>query len=289
MNRLIYALALLFALVSPTQAETLYWASKTMLSLQQSKADIFDLPGSTFRLLATDWPGMEVVIITANTVRAEQLLRKRDDVCTGNKLITEARKNDFLVSELPQTVFPGQRLYVRGTALTQWLSDQPQQTELSLQSLLSSGIRMTFGVNSDRSYGDRVDSLLNTLDDNITLWSRPGDGNSRGLVDMFLAGRVDAMLEYPTVFHHYKKLYPDVDQLTQHSRAISELPEVAGGYIMCSKTDKGKQLMAAINARLKILSQQRRYLDVHLDWFPSALHSDIVDYYNHYYGTHFAL
>lgn len=105
-----------------------------------------------------------------------------------------------------------------------------------------------------------------------------------GMVQMLVSQRVDAIIEYPSLM---------ADFTTQtgikkfNSYKITETSAFINGYILCSATDQGLALIKRFNAAIRQASQQRNYLDAHLNLFEPSKHRDITDYYNTLYGTRF--
>ncbi|TXH98301.1 MAG: hypothetical protein E6Q75_01875 [Rheinheimera sp.] len=247
---------------------------------------VLDINESTFRLLEQQLPGLTISRQQATTAQAAKLLQRRPNVCVGNKLPLPERRSWGVISHQPQVIFPGLRLYVlQASGLNSWLVEQSSGKPLSLQRVLSAHQRFKLGFNSDRSYGDKLDPLLQQAANQRNLFSRSGPDNAGGLLQMFSIGRIDLLIEYPNVVEHYLAQLPKPPAV--QSFALQESPALLPGHIICSDTPQGRLLLTSLDQAISSVSQQRAYLDAHLQWFAPALHAELTALYNQTYGTNF--
>jgi uncharacterized protein (TIGR02285 family) len=247
---------------------------------------VLDINESTFRLLEPQLQAFTVNRQRATAAQAAKLLQRRPNVCVGNKLPVPERRNWGLISHQPQVIFPGLRLYVlQSSGLRSWLAQQSRGKPLSMQRLLSTHQRFKLGFNSDRSYGDKLDPLLSEAANQRNLFSRSGPDNAGGLLQMFSLGRIDLLIEYPNVVEHYLAQLPQPPAV--QSFALQESPALLPGHIICSDTPEGRLQLTSLDQAISTVSQQRAYLDAHLQWFAPALHAEITALYNQTYGTNF--
>jgi uncharacterized protein (TIGR02285 family) len=247
---------------------------------------VLDINESTFRLLESQLPGFTISRQQATTAQAAKLLQRRPNVCVGNKLPLPERRSWGQISHQPQVIFPGLRLYVlQSSGLNSWLTQQSSGKPLSMQRLLLAHQRFKLGFSTDRSYGDKLDSLLQQAANQRNLFSRSGPDNAGGLLQMFSLGRIDLLIEYPNVVEHYLAQLPKPPAV--QSFALQESPALLPGHIICSDTPQGRLLLTSLDQAISSVSQQRAYLDAHLQWFSPALHAEITALYNQTYGTKF--
>lgn len=120
----------------------------------------FSLESQLFNYLNSHFIDVPFQIIQANNRRAQSFLEGQYAACTGNKLKTLERLQRFPMSDLPQSVFLGQRLFSSGSishqAVQQSLNPQGQ---VQLSQLLQQYPELIFGVEDGRSYGDKVIAL----------------------------------------------------------------------------------------------------------------------------------
>ena len=247
---------------------------------------ILDINDSTFRLLEAQLDGIQVSRQQATTLRAAKLLQSNHHACVGNKLPLPARRDWGLISHQPQVIFPGLRLYVlQSSGLVPWLQQLSATKPLSLQRLLNSNQRFKLGFAAGRSYGDKLDRLLQQAPGESQLFSRAGPDNAGGILQMFSRGRVDLLIEYPNVVQHYLAQLPQ--QPAVLSFALAESPVTLPGHIICADTPQGRFSLAKLDNAISIVSKQRAYLDAHLRWFSADLHNELTQLYNTAYGTNF--
>lgn len=247
---------------------------------------ILDINDSTFRLLEAQLAGINVSRQQATTLRAAKLLQSHPHACVGNKLPLPARRDWGLISHQPQVIFPGLRLYVlQSSGLVPWLQQLSATRPLSLQRLLDSNQRFKLGFAAGRSYGDKLDQLLQQAPGESQLFSRAGPDNAGGILQMFSRGRVDLLIEYPNVVQHYLAQLPQ--QPAVLSFALAESPVTLPGHIICADTPQGRFSLAKLDNAISIVSKQRAYLDAHLRWFSADLHNELTQLYNTAYGTNF--
>ncbi|WP_031569348.1 hypothetical protein [Rheinheimera texasensis] len=247
---------------------------------------VLDINETTFRLLESQLPGVKISRQQATTAQAAKLLQHRPNVCVGNKLASPDRRSWGMISHQPQVIFPGLRLYVlQSSGLRSWLAQLSSGKPLSLQRVLSAHQRFKLGFNTDRSYGNQLDSLLKQAANQRNLFSRSGPDNAGGLLQMFSLGRIDLLIEYPNVVEHYLAQLPKPPAV--QSFALQESPALLPGHIICSDTPQGRLLLTSLDQTISKVSQQQAYLDAHLHWFAPALHAELTALYNQTYGTNF--
>lgn len=280
-------LALLCCLSSDVMGQT----EQSLLWLKEHAPDknlqMLDINDSTFQLLVAQLSGVAVSQQQATTPRAAKLLQTTAHTCTGNKLALPERRDWGVISQQPQVIFPGLRLYVmQSSHLAPWLSTLSNQQPLSLQQILNTNHRFTLGFASGRSYGEKLDRLLQQRDPrHHRIIPRVGPDNTGGVVQMFSRGRVDLLIEYPNVVQHYLKQLPEPPAV--QSFALAESPPTLPGHIICSDTAEGRALLNQLENAISIVSKQRAYLDAHLRWFSADLHQELTQLYNTAYGTNF--
>lgn len=265
----------------------LNWISDQSNNPFDNKAQPFDVDGDTAKILIAALPQLKFNPIFANFERTFLLLDTMPEACSSNKVKNTKREQKYLFSQLAQTIFPGQRLYLhKNSPIAVQLQKNNPKRRVSIIRLLKQFPQLMLGVTSGRSYGAKIDNLLKTLPDQ--LWHRKAAGSAGGLIGMFLAKRFDAMIEYPSVF----EFYADKAQgksASLISFAVEELSSYTLGYIICARSEQGQHFMTMINAAMQRSVQQRAYLDAHLKWFAKDTHQSIVNTYNKVYGTHFSL
>ncbi len=246
-----------------------------------------DVNGLTLNLLMQGVTAFQAEAVQATTDRAMALLKTETAACAGNRVKTTERLAFSYATAIPHTVFPGLRLYSKTSSkTTAYLRQQlNKHNQLSLQQLLKADNQLHFAVGGGRSYGDQLDSLLKQPQWQHKFWQRRAADMSAGLIDMLVEDRVDLLIEYPNVMQHYLAQYSQNTELTSFS--IEEAEPYMLGYILCTRTPQGLELIRFFQQRLQQVSQQKSYLDAHLGWVDAADRAQLTQLYNQVFATSF--
>ncbi|GGD70790.1 hypothetical protein [Lacimicrobium alkaliphilum] len=288
MRRLLLSLTLFLSTFVFAETGQMLWVSPDDEGRTHKNIQSMGIKESTFALLAEALPELENRVVSANNIRALQMLEDNPVACTGNKILSRDRAERFYASALPQTVFPGLRLYTREESpLTPQLIALQQAGSLELPQVLDKVQDKRFGVVGGRRYSKQIDAILRDPIWQSKLWTRTASDMGAGMFDMLLTGRIAALLEHPnSAFHYHQQLNSDIGL---HSFAVTQAPGRALGYILCSKTPEGKRLSEMLSHTIARLSQTPAYLRAHLDWLPQQKQekASYLQLYNEVYGTNF--
>lgn len=143
----------------------------------------------------------------------------------------------------------------------------PADKAVSLASLITAD-KLTLGISMSRSYGNEIDTLINTTPD-INLIIRPTRDSLASLTYMLNLKRIDLLLGYPSEHYYLAKSMNFDKNLTQ--RPLLESPELSYGYIGCTKNQQGAKHIALLNEQLKIIKQTQAYTQILMRWLPAHL------------------
>nr|WP_275446770.1 transporter substrate-binding domain-containing protein [Pseudoalteromonas sp. McH1-42] len=130
---------------------------------------------------------------------------------------------------------------------------------------------LTLGIAQSRSYGEKLDKLIERLPrDQVVI--RPGWDTLQSLTNMLVKKRVDLVLGYPSE-HYYLSKRLGADNLTQI--ALIGVPLIAKGYIGCTNNDLGKKAVALFDQTLVNLVKTEEYKRIMLKWLPAHLKSKL--------------
>lgn len=287
MRQLLLLLPLFYHVVVYAETEQIMWISSDPQGHTYKNLSTIGIKTVTFRLLQEELSDYKFEVMVANNARAMQLLDSMPNYCMGNKVLSNERVERFYHTDLPQTLFPGLRLYVvKDSPLYRTLKSlNSKQQSLSITQVLGSVGEKGFGLVGGRSYGQELDQHFADPRWKQKLWIRTAADMSAGMLNMLSKKRVAALMESPTGVHHYLSQLGNTTEL--HSYAIKESPEMALGYIFCSKSAQGKQVISAFNQALKKLTPTSPYLQAHLDRLPQQDKDAYLHLYNQVYGTNF--
>lgn len=195
-----------------------------------------------------------------NLPRVVEVMRVGQNVCHGSLYRTPEREGIAYFSAVPSTMFPPVGITIRQEDFDRF----GKKSHVSIKRILSDRI-FRGGISTGRSYGKVLDELLSEFDQTARLERRSGDDIYRGLINMLILGRVDYVLGSPMesgyVRHSLGNKWHVVNLM------VDEHSTYDFGYVACSKTEWGKQVMGDIN-RLLI---QLRPLDIYKAFFTQWL------------------
>ncbi|KAA1155508.1 hypothetical protein EU510_05225 [Pseudoalteromonas sp. FUC4] len=142
-----------------------------------------------------------------------------------------------------------------------------ESKEVSLLNLIQDK-KLTLGVSMSRSYGQEIDTLINSTP-NIDLVIRPTRDSLASLTYMLNLKRIDILLGYPSEHYYLAKSMHFEENLTQ--RPLTESPALSYGFIGCTKNEQGAKDIAILNEQLKVIKKTLAYNDLLMRWLPEHL------------------
>tara|TARA_R110002126_G_scaffold19556_12_gene73417 strand:+ start:13400 stop:14242 length:843 start_codon:yes stop_codon:yes gene_type:complete len=142
-----------------------------------------------------------------------------------------------------------------------------ESKEVSLLNLIQDK-KLTLGVSMSRSYGQEIDTLINSTP-NIDLVISPTRDSLASLTYMLNLKRIDILLGYPSEHYYLAKSMHFEENLTQ--RPLTESPALSYGFIGCTKNEQGAKDIAILNEQLKVIKKTQAYNDLLMRWLPEDL------------------
>ncbi len=192
----------------------------------------------------------------ASRSREWRLLAQRDDICLYNKTKTSERQILAYYSQLPLVIYPPNRLIVRKRS-----GDFDERMELATA---VDKYGLVIGVVSGRSYGSGLDKEIMRLGDKLFI--NGGEFNAERLHKILQQNRLDGVIEYSRVFTSRLKSQQEVDQY--HFIQLDDAADFSYGYIACSRSEVGKQVIQLINEALASNTMKEHSLVQHQLTFP---------------------
>ncbi|WP_374763430.1 hypothetical protein [Yunchengibacter salinarum] len=240
-----------------------------------------------FRLLAGEMDDVTFRVSGATPARTRAMLEQRPNVCVGNRLKNAVRARYTVGTTLPQLVAPGLRLFLRRDAVSAMDASRPEATEtVRLDALLRAHPGLTLGVPEGRFYGRPLDRLLADPPHPGQVWRVRTPDINDSVVSLLHKGRFDGLLEYENQFRFYSS---PAELARILPLKLEESPAFIPGYILCSRTDTGRRLVAAFDRAIRTLSREHIFLAIHLRWWRHVDRAALVQFYNDTYGTAFSL
>lgn len=191
--------------------------------------------------------------------RTETAMREGKQVCHPVYLKTKERMQ-FAYFSKPSVVAPSIRLV--GLSLPETVGAK----RVNLEKLHG---RSTFTVNEGRAYNEQVDTFINSKPEDYKLVVSVD--KSRDLFLLIANGKVDYTFSYPIEVNFFNKLHPTKQLQSWHIKGVN--PYVLG-YVACSKTAWGKDIINHVNQVLGTLVGTESYLHDITSWWPEELQRD---------------
>lgn len=188
-----------------------------------------------------------------NWSRAMLWVENSEASCMPWLIKTPERAERFLFSE-PYMLEDALSLVLRkDSPLAQQLQQQVQHQEaIALTALLQQTRAPVLGIESNRSYGKRIDALLAQLQHSSSVYTRTSVSEQPAeLIPMLQRGFIDMVLEYPSVISNQ---HPNLVLLP-----LQETEPFQLSHFACSNTPAMQPVMQQLNAVIRQLSQDPDY------------------------------
>lgn len=192
--------------------------------------------------------------------RARAWVKKAKNACIPWLKKTKARQQDFLFSLPYMLEEPLQLVLLQNSQALPKLQQLPQP--VSLQQLLTAGNLLLLGIEQNRSYGERLDSLLQQHQHNRSLYLRTSSSEDQSSMMPMLQRRfVDALIEYPQIANR--------SHLPLVFFPVAEAEAVNLVHFACSKGAQGQRVVNTLNHIILRLHQQQAYRELVLQHVPA--------------------
>jgi len=182
----------------------------------------------------------------ANIIRLLSMLEKEDNACICGLNMTPDRENKFYFS-IPAIIFPGVGIVTRKD-LIHVIGNTKR---LSLHKLLKNEY-LTLGIPADRSFGEKIDPIINKHNKAKNILYIKGQSLNKSLMEMMMFKRIDYMIARPNEAMYLAKEIGKEDIII--NIPLEEAEAYLISYIACSKNERGRQVIHKIN---QILEKER--------------------------------
>ena len=179
---------------------------------------------------------------------------KLQNACMYNKVKTPAREKVGYFSQYPITLYPPLRLIVRSEDAKQYATD------FDISSIQPSQ-QMRYALVKNRSYGVLDPQIVNKKQ---LLFFRDGPNSIAKLLEMLSLDRIDGFIEYADTVNTY--IIDHKADFEIKTIPIKGANKPSPGYIVCSKTDYGLQLIHAIDKAMSQASFQQALITIHQEF-----------------------
>lgn len=179
---------------------------------------------------------------------------KLENACMYNKVKTPAREEMGYFSQYPITLYPPLRLIVRSEDAKHY------STDFDISSIQASQ-QMRYALAKNRSYGVLDAQIANKKQ---LLFFRDGPNSVEKLLEMLSLDRIDGFIEYADTVNAYISEHRVGYEIK--SIPIKGVSKPSPGYMVCSKTDYGLQLINAIDKAMSQASFQQALISIHQEF-----------------------
>lgn len=272
---------------SQDNPKLVYWSATSLPNQPVVKHYTdFQLGFETQEMLFEFLPSYKAVHRPQNNIRIFKELTKEPNVCTGTKADTPRRRAAGNKTDIPQIVIPGLKLITRkGEEF-----DRPAQGDkpMDLMTYMALYPDALLGAVNGRHYGEYIDKQIAQLARMGRVYQRSAQHGIIGALDMLAEKRVSVILDYPTLTEHYSKQRLAGDEPLELSYyKVKDVPQFANGYVFCSKSEFGQELIDKLNVVIRQAAKQPRYYQAHIEDIPEEEIPSFTRYYNEVYGTSF--
>jgi len=210
-------------------------------------------------------PQYKLHFIEGSRKREWRQLSESQNVCLYNKVSTVERQSMAIFSKYPVAAFPGNRLVIKKDKVATLDPLNPLK-----DAVLNHNLKI--GITTGRAYGSYIDEFIKK---NMFYFVKgEGQTSAKRQRKMFMKGRLDGVIEYSTVFIDE---FP-MEQI-ESEVAFIEIESIAPsifGYIACSKSEMGSEIVNALNRIMMTLKVQEFILLEHLKIFTNEQEKQII-------------
>jgi len=280
-----FAFAILIFLSSniPAQTPTIHWAKYGIppffidLGIDKNNGIIDRL----FQVLQERLPQYQHVNYQSNIIRIARDLQQTKLICSG--LLKTAQRAKIMHYSSAAIIVPRhslQFLVINEAHLTTKLAGAlPDQ--LSIKALLSAYPDSKIGIIEKRSYGKRLNQLIQQYPNSFVLLDS-GFG-TKELFTLMRRKRVDFIIEYPIASYYTQRAHRDF-----HFKNITILETLNDqnvyGHIVCSKNKLGEAVITSINHIINTQKNNLAYQNIVKKWLPKDLYPLFNQQYKQFLG-----
>lgn len=193
------------------------------------------------------------------------LMLKTDRAACNPGLIRNPEREQFMVFSAPTLAAIPAGAFIRRGETARVAPYVNAKGKLVLDKLLADG-QVRLGIDAARSYGGPVDAVIKPYKDQPRLFGLSTPEASRGLVQMLLAKRIDAMLGQPFEVPYYlgARNLDDIKALRFYP--LAEQADAAVNHVACSNSAQGQAVVQKVNAVLARPGVREAMAAHYLDW-----------------------
>lgn len=219
-------------------------------------------------------------VLIAPFKRTVRDMEKGVNACSVTLLKTPQREAFIKFSQPARLLLPNS-LIIRKEDLPAFKPFEDGQGKVSVETIIQSG-EVRIGYSNGRSYTKPLDALLETYKGSSVLIERLGNEGPKGLLSMLDIGHIDAMFAQPVEAQFHSRHEAFSDKFT--ALPIAEITDYTVGYIGCSDTEWGRQVISRIDSLLDVAVKKpefRAFYEEFLDEPSRLRYRNIYDGFFH--------
>jgi len=194
--------------------------------------------------------------VVATHARAYQMVKKQLNYCMFNLIKTPERERFLLFSQQPISIYPPIRLIT--------LPDSSLSNPFSFKQM-NDAENFKIGIATGRSYGLIIDEILGR--NKSHLYFNNQHNSTQSLMGMLAKKRIAGFLEYTSTMKDAYKGAESNQGVKFKALAIEGNTKPAMGYLACSPSKAGKEIIDAIDKAFKLPNINDQYISLHRQYF----------------------
>lgn len=243
------------------------YAEQSIIKVYNNDAGGVQTETLVFNSIRQEMADLHILQENAGIERSLRNIQMGDGLCARN-LVKNNERSQYLTFTKPTTYFLGLQAYVMpGTQITVRDGDD-------FGTIIRNNPKVIVGIEHERSYGDNIDLILNSLESRFSLYEKHGPENAGQIHSMLIHGRVDLILEYPSVMAFYNNRAHVPKEQQPVAINVKDFPTLVSGHIACKNSPLGLRFVEQVNAAMERIKGSESFLKWHLDYIPKPLHQE---------------
>lgn len=210
-------------------------------------------------------PKYKLNFIEASRKREWRQVSEGQNVCLYNKVNTDKRQKMAIFTKYPIAAFPANRLVIKKDKVDLLNSLNPLKDAVLNQ-------KLKIGITNGRAYGGYIDNFIKS--NMFHFVKGEGQTSAKRQRKMFMKGRIDGVIEYSSVFiNEFSE-----EQITKEVTfvEIENIDHSIFGYIACSKSQMGAEIVTVLNHIMMTKKVQDFILSEHQKIFTNEQENQII-------------
>lgn len=219
------------------------------------------------RMLEEELPGFHHITRQMPLRRLNQFWKQGANYCFATMIHQTLKPDANYILSIPNVFYrPHGIIAARNNSRVQGIkSRHPEYSPAYSLRYFFQEPQIRFGLMSNRTFGPKIDPLLNAHKDQLEIYDRSDANGLEGLFDMLKVGRVDYLIDYPFVFRYYDRQEAYRDHF-QFIPLHENRDKGVWGAVGCSKNSWGEERIAEINAAITRLADRQDYRELIIKW-----------------------